>query len=266
MPLRHPISIKPVGLISWGSFRFLYKPSCRLSSKPPTWQAGFSLLEMAIVLLIMGLLLGSLLQPFGTTMVEKKRRQTETQLDLIREAVVGYAAANHRLPCPIKDAASSAVTPVVVPAALCMVEHGYVPAAALGIDGRFDDDGLLVDSWGEPVRYSISASDADGNDRPDFTTASEMQSVGMHSLQPGFEICDSAIGCKQLRANQVPLVVYSLGPVSSGSQDEQENLDADNRFVSRAIDSVGTDQFDDIVVWLSENILYSRLIKAGVLP
>ena len=221
-------------------------------------QCGFSLLEMSIVLLIMGLLLGSLLQPFGATMVEKKRRQTETQLYLIREAVVGYASANHRLPCPLTVSGSDVGN--------CAVQHGYVPAAALGIDGRFDASGLLVDSWGNPVRYSVSNSDADSNGSPDFTTAGEMQSVGIQLLQPNFEICDNAASCKPLRANQVPVVISSGGTSATESPDEKENLDSDDRFVSRAIDSAGTDQFDDIVVWLSENILYSRLIKAGVLP
>lgn len=221
-------------------------------------QSGFSLLEMSIVLLIMGLLLGSLLQPFGATLVEKKRRQTESQLYLIREAVVGFASANHRLPCPLTGLGSDFGN--------CAVRHGYVPAAMLGIDGRFDGDGFLVDSWGNPVRYSVSNSDADSNGSPDFTTAGEMQTVGIQLLQPNFEICDNAASCKPLRANQVPVVISSGGPSSTGSSDELENLDSDNRFVSRAVDSAGTDQFDDIVVWLSENILYSRLIKAGVLP
>lgn len=221
-------------------------------------QYGFSLLEMSIVLLIMGLLLGSLLQPFGATLTEKKRRQTEAQLYSIREAIVGYAAANHRLPCPLTASAS--------PMGDCSVEHGYVPSAVLGIDGRFDDDGFLIDSWGAPVRYSVSNADADDNGSPDFTTANEMQSVGIQLLQPEFEVCDNASTCDPLRANQIPVVIYSVGQVSSGSADESENLDADSRFVSRGVDTVGADQFDDIVVWLSENILYSRLIQAGVLP
>jgi len=221
-------------------------------------QSGFSLLEMSIVLLIMGLLLGSLLQPFGATLTEKKRRQTEEQIYLIREALVGYASANHRLPCPLTDASSQSGN--------CSAEHGFVPAAELGIDGRFDVNGFLMDSWGQPVRYSVSSSDADGNGNPDFTTASEMQSVGIQLLDPLFEICNSASSCTQLRANQVPVVIYSSGPSATGSADETENLDSDNRFVSRAIDSAGDDQFDDIVIWLSENILYSRLIRAGILP
>ena len=221
-------------------------------------QDGFSLLEMSIVLLIMGLLLGSLLRPFGTTLVEKKRRQTETQLYLIREALVGYASANHRLPCPLTDSSGNVGN--------CAVEHGYVPAATLGIDGRFNDSGILIDSWGSPIRYSVSNSDADNNGRPDFTTAGEMQYVGIQLLQPNFEVCANAVNCDPLRANQVPVVISSSGPFSTGSANELENTDGDSRFVSGAPDSAGTDQFDDIVVWLSENILYSRLIKAGVLP
>ena len=221
-------------------------------------QSGFSLLEMSIVLLIMGLLLGSLLRPFGTTLVEKKRRQTETQLYLIREALVGYASANHRLPCPLTDSSGNVGN--------CAVEHGYVPAATLGIDGRFDSSGFLVDSWGSPVRYSVSNADADDNGQPDFTTAGEMQYVGIQLLQPNFEVCTNAVNCNPLRANQVPVVISSNGPSSTGSLNELENTDGDNRFVSGSPDSAGTDQFDDIVVWLSENILYSRLIKAGVLP
>jgi len=232
--------------------------SARMTKRNAGRQRGFSLLEMSVVLLIMGLLLGSLLQPFGATLAEKKRRQTEAQLYLIREAIVGYAAANHRLPCPLTDPG--------VPTGECTIEHGFVPTAALGIDGQFDDSGFLIDSWGAPVRYSVSSSDADGNGDPDFTTANEMQAVGIQLLQPDFEVCDDAGACDSLRANQVPVVIFSTGQQSSGSADESENLDADRRFVSRATDTVGEDQFDDIVVWLSENILYSRLIRAGVLP
>lgn len=220
-------------------------------------QQGFSLLEVSIVLLIMGLLLGSLLRPFGAMLSDKKRRDTQAQLYDIREAVIGYASANHRLPCPQMSGGAFEGD--------CSVEHGYVPAASLGLDGRFNNDGLLIDSWGRPIRYSVSHSDADGNGLPDFTTASEMQSVGIQLLEPAFEIC-AAAGCSELRANQVPVIIYSEGSVTTGSADENENLDSDHRFVSRAVDDYGDDQFDDVVVWLSENILYSRLIRAGVLP
>jgi len=59
---------------------------------------GFTLLEMSIVLLIMGLLLGSVMQPMGAGINDRKRQHTLGQLVEIREALIGYASVHHRLP------------------------------------------------------------------------------------------------------------------------------------------------------------------------
>ena len=72
--------------------------------------------------------------------------------------------------------------------------------------------------------------------------------------------------CNQLRANDLPAVLISTGAKNHGSTDELENLDGDRRFVNRDLDQSGNDQFDDIVLWLSGNILYTRLLQARVLP
>lgn len=221
---------------------------------------GFTLLEMSIVLLIMGLLLGSVMKPMGSRLVDRQRSDTTNQLGNIREALIGYAAVNHKLPCPLVVGAVS--TPGN---AVCNVAHGYVPAAALGITGHFDDNGLLIDSWGSPIQYHVSLTDADSDSLSDFTTAGEMRDVSMQKLVPEFEVCDSA-SCGLLRANGLPVVLISTGSGGGTSADELENLDSDNRFVSRDLDVVGNDQFDDIVLWLSGNILYTRLLQAQVLP
>ena len=219
---------------------------------------GFSLLEVSIVLLIMGLLLSSVLQPFGAQLIERQRKQTRLQMLEIRDALLGYAAANHRFPCPLARANVVAD---------CSLTHGFVPAAELGVAGSYDENGLLVDSWGNPYFYSVSNSDADGNGMADFTTTRGMQEVGMQQLIAEFEICNASANCSHKRANQVPLVLVSTGAkASQRSGDESENLDGDNRFVSRDIDQVGTDQFDDMVVWVSESVLFSELIQARVLP
>lgn len=222
-------------------------------------QNGFTLLEVAIVLMIMGALLGSVLSPFGANLVERKRKSTSAQLYEIRQALLGFAAAQHRLPCPINSGRQ--------PMGDCALEHGYVPSALLGIAGRYNADGLLIDAWGSPYRYSVSASDADSDGLADFTTAGEMRDVGLQYLAPEFEVCNDAAACSYLRANQIPVVLVSEGAAnSSGSADELENVDLDARFVSRDVDQQGDDQFDDIVVWLSESILYTELLKAAVLP
>ncbi len=223
--------------------------------------AGFTLLEMSIVLLIMGLLLGSVIRPMGSRILERQRSETLHQLVTIREALIGYAAVSHRLPCPIITAAAGAQSI----SDSCNVAHGYVPAALLGITGHYDTDGLLVDSWGAPIQYHVSLSDADNDGLPDFTSAHEMRDVSMQLLSPEFQVCDTAV-CNQLRANRLPAVLVSTGAKQSGSSDEAENQNSNNTFVSRDLDLVGTDQFDDIVLWLSGNILYTRLLQAQVLP
>lgn len=219
---------------------------------------GFSLLEVSIVLLIMGLLLGSVLKPFGSQVQERQRKATVAQLREMREALIGFAAAKHRLPCPLHT---------VQLVADCTLSHGYVPAAQLGLAGHYDHRGVLTDAWGSAIRYSVSASDADSDGLADFTSAGEMRDVGLQTLAPDFEVCSSSADCGQLRANQVPVVLVSEGArLTIGTAEEFENNDGDRRFVAKDLDLVGDDQFDDIVVWLSENILYSRLIQAAVLP
>jgi len=58
---------------------------------------GFTLLEMSIVLLIMGLLLGSVMQPMGAGINDRKRQQTLGQLVEIREALIGYASVHQKV-------------------------------------------------------------------------------------------------------------------------------------------------------------------------
>lgn len=223
--------------------------------------SGFTLLEMSIVLLIMGLLLGSVMQPMGAGIVDRQRKETLSQLIDIREALIGYASVHHRLPCPVLNAPGGSIGSNTG----CSVAHGYVPAAELGISGRFDVNGLLTDSWGRPIQYHVTLSDADSDGLADFTSVAEMRDVGMQNLSPDYEVCDD-FTCSQLRANRVPVVLVSTGRKHTQSDDENENQNSDNRFVSRDLDVAGTDQFDDVVIWLSGNILFTRLLQAQVLP
>jgi type II secretory pathway pseudopilin PulG len=221
--------------------------------------AGFSLLEVAMVLLITGALLGAMLQPFGAQMVEQQRSETMLKMLQIQDAVLGYAMANSRLPCPLQNSSQ--------PQGNCGATQGMVPAAVLGVDGNFDENGFLVDAWGVPIRYNVTLSDADADGIADFTLVHGMQTVGMQTLQPDLEVCDTALACAQLRANQLPVVIISTGAnAAPRSDDERENTDGDNRFVKRDLDEAGADQFDDLLLWVSENSLYTHMIQARVLP
>ncbi len=63
-------------------------------------QAGFSLIELAIVLTVIGLLVGVSLKSLMAYSGRETRQLTHDRLDAIQEALSLYAARNKRLPCP----------------------------------------------------------------------------------------------------------------------------------------------------------------------
>src|SRR6266567_4443970 len=63
-------------------------------------QRGFTLAEVAVVVLIVGLLLGGLLGTYSTQIDLSRTAETKKTLETARDALIGFAAANGRLPCP----------------------------------------------------------------------------------------------------------------------------------------------------------------------
>lgn len=251
-------------------------------------QAGFSLLELAIVLLIVGLLLGGLIMPLSARMDQQKIDTTRQQLDQIRQALVGYALARDALPCPATPGSDGLASAT---ATGCTRQHGFVPAVTLGIPGAQNRDKLLLDAWGSPIRYSVTNSDANGNGNWDFVRPGEMRTVTLANLAPTLDICTTTTGSSATAcasnattlANSAPVVLVSLGKdwATATSADQLENLGAnvgggpsgvtypvaaDEVFVSRTTGAQAGNEFDDIVTWVSPAALYGELVRAGRLP
>ena len=70
--------------------------------------AGFTLVEMAVVLLIMALLLGGLLPTLSSRVEQQRLGEVRKQLDEIEQAAIGYALINGRLPCPASSSSNGA--------------------------------------------------------------------------------------------------------------------------------------------------------------
>ncbi len=251
-------------------------------------QAGFSLLELAIVLLIVGLLLGGLIMPLSARMDQQKVDATRQQLEQIRQALVGYAMARDALPCPATPSSDGLAAST---ATGCTRQHGFVPAVTLGLPGTQNQDKLLLDAWGSPIRYSVTNSDANGNGSWDFVRPGEMRTVTLASLAPSLDICTTTTGSSATAcasnattlANSAPVVLVSLGKdwATASSADQLENLGAnvgggpsgvtypvaaDEVFVSRTAGAQAGNEFDDIVTWVSPAALYGELVSAGRLP
>ncbi|MDR1709556.1 MAG: type II secretion system GspH family protein, partial [Candidatus Accumulibacter sp.] len=116
---------------------------------------GFSLAELTIVLVIVALLMGGMLMPITAQMNQRDFRETERQLDELREALTGYAIVNGRLPRPAASLTDGRERPNdCANDAECT---GFIPWAALGVK--------KTDAWNKLIRYSVTPSYAKNNVR-----------------------------------------------------------------------------------------------------
>jgi prepilin-type N-terminal cleavage/methylation domain-containing protein len=220
-------------------------------------QRGFTLLEMAVVVVIAGMLLAGLLRSVAGLQARQHEARTGQQLEEIREALSTFAALNRRLPCPANPAtaatAAGAGIERVPNAAGCTGgNNGVLPWATLGLP--------QTDDWGRRFTYRVTATFARSG------AAITLTSVGDNTVRnaAGVDI-----------ATQVPAVVVShggngrrsygpSGVIGAASTDasELENADADTIFIS----DTPTQNFDDLVAWVPISVLVSRMLQAGALP
>ena len=243
-------------------------------------QKGFTLVEMAMVLLIVALLLGGMLVPLSAQMEQRNISDTQKALSEIKETIIGYALANGQLPCPAvptiptgQAGAGIAQTPP------CTLTNstGVLPWATLGVSE--------TDAWGNRYTYRVSSDFADGLGVTfGYDQYSNPCSPSPAPVNATFALCSvgtlnvlSAASGGNTIAGYVPAVIISHGkngagaytpqgtPLPVGSNaDEQENSDgsSDTTYVTHA----PTPTFDDLVVWISPNILMNRMVAAGKLP
>ncbi len=232
----------------------------------PTEQAqrGFTLAELAIVLVIVGVLLGGLIMPLTAQLDARNLADTTRSLNDAREALMGFAASNGRLPCPATAASNGIEAPEG--GGMCAAPFaGYLPAASLGLTPT-DTQGYAIDAWGNRLRYAVTPYNNNL-----YTTANALKTnwpladgrallnLSSTAASGGIKLADNAIA-----------VIFSVGRNQSASPglDESRNLDNDRFFVSHDPTSAASPggEFDDMITWLAEPLLFNRLIAAGRLP
>lgn len=255
---------------------------------------GFSLIEIAIVLVIISVLLAIVAVPLASQVEQRRRADTEKQLETIKEAIIGYALANGRFPCPSGLANNGVESFIDKTTGTCGTYVGFVPAVTLGLS-PIDASGFAVDAWELPqnrIRYAIA-------DFPIAGTPTSCIAMGIHPLTrtDGMKaatmsclsdtsatlnmltVCavkptgaaGAASGCTVPLTLKAPFVLVSLGknaPTGGTGQDEAHNVDGDSYFVSHTPtpDASASGEFDDIVVWPSLNTIFGRMVQAGKLP
>jgi prepilin-type N-terminal cleavage/methylation domain-containing protein len=246
---------------------------------PNERQFGFTLIEIAIVLVIVGLLLGGLLMPLATQVDIERRQQTEKTMEEIREALIGYAVVNNRLPCPDTSGDGQADDPCAGG------QEGLLPWVTLGV--------AQTDAWGNRFLYRVSdeftnipaggCSTSDDRiglcDTGDITVNTRNPTTkAVQTLATGVAALILSHGKNGFGATTSTGGTIPPGPLPA-TRDERLNMNNDATFYSRTptpapnaancSDSVVAQpycEFDDIVAWLPTNVLFNRMVAAGVLP
>lgn len=257
-------------------------------------QHGFSLIELAIVLVIVTILVGGLAVPLSAQIEARRIAETRKIMEEAREALMGYAMTHSctckyegtfgtslsatqstcvatscptsnpssnstalrrpYLPCPDTDGDGLQNRPS---GAECAQSRGYFPWVELGTGSQ--------DAWGNRLWYQVTNSYSDATN-------------GFSNVSTGdIQICDAS-GCARTIASNVPATLVSHGPNGWGalningntlatptSADELENnsvlTNANNVYVSRAPSKSDSamGEFDDLVTWISAPLLISRV-------
>lgn len=110
--------------------------------------SGFSLVEMAVVIFIVGILLSAGLKLLSAKVNSAQIEVTRTHQESIKQALISYLGRNKRLPCPTNVA--NGTLPAPLPP--CNIT-GIIPYAELGLDLS-----TALDGWENYFTYAISPS------------------------------------------------------------------------------------------------------------
>ncbi len=232
-----------------------------LNNRKVILNKGFTLVEMAIVLIIVGLLVSAFLAPLSAQRDLKDYSETKAHLEQIREALYGYAIINGNLPCPTTTADptdnvnyghSDAACPLTASA-------GVLPWKDLGV--------MEIDSWG--IQRNITADPWVGywvyRVDPNFTTAFSLTTkTEATSPNAGANIDIKKLDGTSLTiaAERAVAVICSTGknrvPNGQNATFETANPVYQEDFQSTT--------FDDMCIWITRPSLFNRMVTAGKLP
>jgi prepilin-type N-terminal cleavage/methylation domain-containing protein len=241
-----------------------------------TLQRGFTLIEMAIVLVIVTILIGGLAMPLSAQIQARRIAETRQTLQAAREALLGYAMthpatnvpAHHYLPCPDINADGREDR---VSDTQCTAYNGLFPWVDLGTAPQ--------DAWGNRLRYAVVRQFID---KLNGFSASNPPASGppAYGFDP-IKICSTHTCPTPLVADNVVFVLVSHGPNGWGANningttlavptgpDEADNLDGNPIYISRAPTTAdaASGEFDDLAVWVSQSALIASVCPTGCSP
>jgi len=246
-------------------------------------QSGFSLIELAIVLMIIGALIGSFIGTLGSRIEISRYVESKAELDDIKVALYGHAASQGfpHLPCPdCRTATCAALTAGnfandgiedrngIVCDANTDGTLGNLPWQTLGIGE--------IDPWGNRYSYWVSNTVADNTATAfQLTTVINSATINTRNGENIVVLTDTAAAIVFTHGSNGygAISMDAVPKINASSDDEVENINNDNVFVSRNVSDPGSEttsgddfEFDDRLIWISEYELKGKMVQAGALP
>lgn len=242
---------------------------------------GFTLIELAMVLFILGLLLSSFLAPLAARVEQKERNDTEVQLKEIKDVLFGYVIRQGQFPCPDcrSDSEGTCVAADVDDGfedrnlGECKSEVGNLPWNDLGVGEN--------DAWGQHFTYRVSedfADDTDGAAGATGCLSTTTSGISFSLCSDGdievWNLEDNTDTDFAIIATDIPAIVISHGKnyLDTPSVQEEENYEDGSvgntirTFVDKDYSEDATEGFDDLMIWISPHVLRTMAVKAGILP
>jgi len=239
----------------------------------PNRHGGFTLVEMAMVLLILGLLTRSLIQPLINVRSHNQHKQTISQLENIKQALLAYVVAHGALPCPLSVSNSQDEADGVVDGRGCLNSVGGLPAAQIAIEGAVNENGALLDEWGRAYQYIVSSENHESKGDVgslDWTFANDASVIGIKDMVASLVLCSRTVTSRcaknATRASNIVFVVLSQGNNINANTLQNENVDGDNVFLLSEHSIETRNIYDDYLTWSSAEEALYWMLRAGWLP
>ena len=249
-------------------------------------QAGFTLVELAVVVFLIGLLASLGLSALNAQMASAAISATKKKQETIKDALIAYLGRNKRLPCPDSNFTSpdgienrgTTGTPGTPadPTQACDMSFGLVPYQTLGLPKS-----AALDGWENFFSYQVSN---------DTVTSNNLNWTLTNSFHVGNNGTITVKDRSSTDITNIVVAVVSHGknglgaytskgtrnvlPVVADQPDEYQNTQSTahpdplktfyNREYTENTAATGG-AFDDIVMMLNRNDLLTPLMKDGSL-
>lgn len=249
-----------------------------------------------MVLVILALVMSGGMMALSGLRENADRAETEKSLEEIREALVGFALTYGRLPCPANpdgSAGGAEDSTGTVGLEVCSREVGILPWEALNVKPN--------DAWGRWYTYHVSANAAsevvwaDGINLATKTLQVAAETGCVNPTSATVALCtegDITVNDDDgtTLSTQAVAVVVSHGRDGAGafesgnriavsaSANQAQNTDAlnddgtvngtppDGTYIDGDYNSVSGSEFDDLILWISPNLIKNKLVEAKKLP